>query len=380
MKKNKAQSAALAAGAVFFWMFAAAVQAAQLRIDQIDAGEFPRITIYTTVTDKSQNPLTDVKEESWQYLEDGVPSRAKIKITPFQFSREGIALVVIVGASGIMKGRPLESEKKAVLNLAANLQPLDKITVLAYGDRVETISGFDATADERRKQVKTMKTFGNTVTFYDALWQGIETLLQKPGLPARKAIIIVSDGRDNGSAITREEVLNRIKKSNIPVYGIGYSLLSPRYLTVLKKITRVSGGTYLYAKRDKIINSKLKKILDQLKKGYVIQTTSKHIPGDGQVHQLTIKVKKRGKILADTKGFNARKNPITLLQLILRIVIIVLLAALVIGLVLWYFMAPVPGYKRKCPQCKRVMKDEWDECVFCRYIPLYPKEALKTKR
>ena len=61
----------------------------RLRIDQIDAGKFPRITIYTTVTDDSRNPRTDVKEESWQFLEDGVPSRARKEITPFQFSQEG---------------------------------------------------------------------------------------------------------------------------------------------------------------------------------------------------------------------------------------------------------------------------------------------------
>ena len=39
-----------------------------------------------------------------------------------------------------------------------------------------------------------------------------------------------------------------------------------------------------------------------------------------------------------------------------------------------------PCNKRKCPKCKQVMKDEWDECVFCKYMPLYPKEALRNKR
>jgi hypothetical protein len=48
--------------------------------------------------------------------------------------------------------------------------------------------------------------------------------------------------------------------------------------------------------------------------------------------------------------------------------------------VYWYFFYPLPGYKRRCPKCKRILKDEWEECMFCKYVPLYAKTVLKSKR
>ena len=34
---------------------------------------------------------------------------------------------------------------------------------------------------------------------------------------------------------------------------------------------------------------------------------------------------------------------------------------------------------RKCPVCKRKMKDDWDECVFCKYLPKKKKKNKKKE-
>lgn len=360
------------------------VAAQEMRIDQIDASMFPQVALYSTVVDENGAPIADIKDEAWQLLEDGAPSKAVLKITPFPFTEEGVAVAVVLGASGIMKGQPLESEKIAAINLASKLQikdraDPDKMAVLAYGDRVETISKFDATEDDRRQQIKKLQSFGNTVTFYDALWQALQALSQ-PGLPKRKAIVIVSDGRDNGSTVTYDEVLEKMKSSNIPVYGVGFTLISDKYLGILQKFCKVSGGYYFYAVRETQINPRFQDILEQIKHSYLMQFNSKRIPGDRQIHQLTLKVTARSKSLASTKSFLAKKNPLTTFQLVMRIVIVALIVLVIVALLLWYFLAPIPGFKRKCPQCKRIMQDEWDECHFCKYMPLYPKEVLKNKK
>jgi VWFA-related protein len=357
------------------WLYAQ-----ELRIDQIDGSDFKKIDVYCTVIDDSAVPVTDIKEEAWQLLEDGVPSKARMSITPFQFTNEGIAIVAIVGASGIMKGQPLESEKRALHALASQLQPLDKLAIIAYGDTSETIAGFETKDDERKTKIKKLKTFGNTVTFYDALSDAIKVLDKPTGLPRRKAIIIVSDGRDNGSTTTQPEILKELKKTNIPIYGIGHTLLGTRHLANLKNIAKVSGGEYFYARTDSRINVCFKKIFGQLKKGYLIHYKTKKIKGDEQYHQLTLKIKTPKKVLASSKKFKAKKDPWTVLEMVMYITIVVLVVALLVFVYLYIFVIPRPGYKRRCKKCKRLMRDEWEECQFCKYVAMYSKEALKHKR
>ncbi len=352
--------------------------AGHLRIDQIDADRFPDLTVYATLLNQQEQPVTDVQPSSWSLLEDGATSRARLNAVPFKFSREGVHLAVVLMASGVMKGQPLENEKKAVLHLASKLSPHDQMTILAYGDRVETVSSANDKKEDRRIKIRKMNTFGDEVTLYDALWQALETLSKST--VQRKAILVITDGRNSGIILTKAELQQRIKKSNIPIYAIGYTLLSGSYLPQIKSIAESSGGAYLFAAKESLLSQNVLNILNQIQKGFVIKFRSRGIQGDGQMHQLTLKNTLGGKEVVGTKGFLAIAKPLTFWQKVLRIVLIVLAASLIILALVWFLTAPVPGYKRRCPACKRVMKDDWDECLFCKYTPYYSKDVLKTKR
>lgn len=373
----------LGLGCLMAWLPAVFAQAACLRVDQVDAGDFPQMAVYATVLDQAENPVMDLKEEAWEALVDGVPLRGARQVMPFQFSQQKMALAVILAASGIMHGRPLESEKAAVGKLSSSLRPGDKLAVLVYGDHVETLAGFEGKPEELRPRLNKMQTMGDTVMLYDALWHGLEVLSPKDpaALPVRRGILIISDGRDNGSTRTREEVMARIKNANIPVYGVGFTLLSDKYLPALRSLAEASGGAYWNAPGEEAISRCLEKISVQMQKGQMVvfRVKGKQVPADGQSHQLTLKVKSGPQTLAATKGFTAIRKPRSLGEKIAGVVLWVLLALLVAGVMLWYFLYPIAGYKRKCPKCRRIMKDEWEECLFCKYAPCYSVKLLKTK-
>ena len=118
----------------------------------------------------------------------------------------------------------------------------------------------------------------------------------------------------------------------------------------------------------------------QIKNGYLIHYKTTKIKGDEQYHQLTLKIKTPKKVLVSAKKFEAKKDPWTFWEKVMYIILIVLGVALLVFLYLFIFIIPRPGYKRRCKKCKRRMRDEWEECLFCKYVPLYTKEALRYKR
>jgi hypothetical protein len=69
------------------------------------------------------------------------------------------------------------------------------------------------------------------------------------GLPSRRVIVILSDGKDEGSGFTADDVGRIFQQSPIPIYAIGFSRLpsSQRntYLEALNRVAVLSGGLYV---------------------------------------------------------------------------------------------------------------------------------------
>src|SRR6185436_1098399 len=77
---------------------------------------------------------------------------------------------------------------------------------------------------------------------YDALAVGIDHL--KAGTRDRKALVVLSDGGDNASHRTLDEVVLIAQRSSATIYTIGFydETNRDRNPPVLRKIARLSGG------------------------------------------------------------------------------------------------------------------------------------------
>lgn len=345
-----------------------------LRIDQIDSSQFRKVKAYVTVANGQHTPVTTLSKDDFKILEDGRPGAKKIEVEGFQFKDEGVAIVLVMSANGILKGKPLNDEKKGVINFVSGLGSKNKVAVLAFGNHVKAISGFASDTEKIKDKISELKVMGSTVVLYDAVWQAKILLKENLNLPLRRAIIIISDGRDTGSKITFTEVVKEAKTHNIPIYTIGYSLLGTKDLRNLEKMSKTTGGLYLKAKKSTMISGILQKMLSQIEKSYIIEFKAAKIKPDDSLHQLTIKTKYKGKTISDTKNFKATIRPISK-WIVLLIVIGVIIVLILIG---WLVLRQrriedieilgAPSTRVKCDKCGRWMKKDWDKCVFCKYV------------
>ena len=117
---------------------------------------------------------------------------------------------------------------------------------------------------------------------------GIDYLAR--GARARKALVVISDGGDNASAVTLERVLARARETNAAIYTIG--LFDPedpdRNPGVLKSLARSTGGErFLPRSRDEL-TAACERIAREIRSGYTIG----YVPPDrdGGYHRVRVDV------------------------------------------------------------------------------------------
>ena len=214
---------------------------------------------------------------------------------------------------------------------------------------------------------------------YDSLMNVIRKSEQKS--TRRKVIIILSDGRDQNSRFTKEQLDSTLTEKSIPVYSVGFRVLSSAGLSALNQASEVSSGTYVYSDLSKIPDN-LKSVKDIITKCYVIDYKIKNVKPDNSFHLMEVSVSERDSEGRGQKTFFALKLPVPKwLKILIIICAVVLIAVLVVLFIISKIqIRKAMGItKRRCPVCGNRMKDSWDYCPFCKYLPDIKKKKKKDK-
>ncbi len=348
-----------------------------IRIDQIISKNFPKLEVYISVTDKKGYPISSLRRGNFNAFIDGSELRSKLNITGFQYEEDGVAYSLVLSANGMMEGKPIDQQQKAAINLFESLREQDKLSFYTFGEEVKTIVEFAEKGDTLLEQISKIDILGFNPHLYDTLVQTARKLNETK--IKRKVIIIMSDGREVASKYNKKQVLSIINEMNIPVYSIGIRLMAGQNLHRIASISEQTGGGYVYSEYIENIPSSMDIVNNQITRGYVLKFKVPNLKGDDDFHQLQIQVNHRGNKSSFFKNFIATKIPMPLwLKIVLIILTLILLIVLIILLIIHRKneREKMGITKRKCPVCKRRMKDDWDECVFCKYLP--PKK-LKQK-
>ena len=107
--------------------------------------------------------------------------------------------------------------KTAVKAFLAAVPSQNQITLLAFNDTLFTLTRRAKDPAERIKAVDRLAPWGSTA-LYDAILRGVEMLGRQNG---RKALIVFSDGEDQGSHATLADVERRLQASDVTLYMIG---------------------------------------------------------------------------------------------------------------------------------------------------------------
>jgi hypothetical protein len=351
-----------------------------VRIDQVVSKNFPDMKVYTSVVYKNREPVLSLVRGSFSVLVDGQEIKDRLDVAGFQYTEEGISYMLLIAANGLMEGEPLEAEKQAAVDLSEFLREQDELSVYTYADEVKPIFEFQKKNESLVQKINKIDVMGSNPHLFDVLVQAARRLDESR--ISRKVIIIMSDGRNIGSRFTQEKLLEVLDEKNIPVYGIGVKLMSGQNLYQIAQISEHTGGGYIYADTLENIPSSMRQTHNQVSLGYVLKFKINHVPADNNQHILEVVARDKGSEDSFFKNFTAVKVPISIIVIIILAVISIIIIVVIIILFilrLRRIRKELGISKRKCPKCNRLMKDEWDECQFCKYLPPKKKGKLFSK-
>lgn len=352
-----------------------------VKIEQVISKDYPEMTAYTVIKNDKGELVSGLAPGLFSFRIDTAEIKVKSKIVPFPMSDEGVDYTIMISNNGIMEGEPFDFQKNALLKFVELMGDRDTLSVYTIGEDAGEVV-LDVTN----------KTFDSAVInkielsegqprLYDSIMNLVRKVEQKKG--KRKVVIIISDGRDQNSRFSKDQLVETLSNSGLPVYTVGMKVLSNQSLSNLDEISQLTGGAYYYSARFKDIPDNLKKVVDCIKQSYIVKLKIKNVKADNQAHLLEIKVEETEARGRGIKAFIAVKHPVSRwLQIVFLLLIVVFFIGIIILLIVRKTLKrkSMGITKRKCSDCGNIMKDNWETCPFCKYMPeLARKKAKKRK-
>src|SRR5215471_10185792 len=221
------------------------------------------VIVPVTVLDRRQRSVSGLSSAQFRVMED----KASQTIRYFSNEDEPIALAVVLDSSASM-ARRFEDVKLAASELIDTSNADDEFHVIAVADgpRVEVAPG--EALDDFQRTLEYLQPEGQT-----ALWDTIMVALrQLRNAPyQRKAMVVISDGGDNHSRISEQELKSKLKEAGVQMYAIGiYDSFASRKEErlgpfELDELTSVTGGRMISVRDRSEILSAVRQISRELR-------------------------------------------------------------------------------------------------------------------
>ena len=171
------------------------------------------VLIPVTVTDPLNRLVTGLDRENFFLYE----SNNLQKIKSFSSEDAPVSIGIIFDLSGSM-GNKLIRARDSITEFLRTANPQDEFFVIGFNDRPELIEDFTSSVDDIEARLMSVRA-GKRTALLDAIYFGVNKMKQARN--ERKALFIVSDGGDNRSRYTENEVRNIIRESDVQIYAVG---------------------------------------------------------------------------------------------------------------------------------------------------------------
>lgn len=247
------------------------------------------------------NRYLDITREDLAVFEDGVEQR----IETFQEATSPVSMVLVLDSSGSMK-RAAEQVMAAASAFVGALRPEDSMGMLTFADKVDVVHAITTNRANSYEALAGYRAEGGTA-LYDAL---CDSMLMLKGLKGRRAVVILTDGRDEdnpgtgpGSLRVWNDVLRLLQDQDVTFFPVG---LGPRIdQERLELLATFSGGEAYFPQQVEDVRSQFERIIENLRHRYIVGYTSTNPVRDGKWRAIEIRTRSQGVRITSRKGYFA---------------------------------------------------------------------------
>lgn len=214
-------------------------------VQQIDVTDYPNVKLYLDVTDNGNNVVDNLDAGMFYVRKQDVNGnyiKQQVKAVNQLNEIEALNIDMLADVSGSMSGTPL-SDAQSIMNRfvdSVQFSAGDKVALTSFSNGVYIDQDFTGDAGSLKNAVNNLYTQDMTA-FFDALYTCVNKVAARSGA---KCVIAFTDGMDNYSSCSAEDVINLAKRYHVPIFviGIGYEDYS-----YARNIAQQTGGNYYSA-------------------------------------------------------------------------------------------------------------------------------------
>jgi Ca-activated chloride channel homolog len=252
------------------------------------------VELFTSVLDRQGHPVLGLGQKDFSVTEDGV------RQTVSRFERVNdlpIHAAVVLDSSGSMEKSLPQARDAALGFLRETIQPKDRAAVITFNDHPNIGVKFSNDLDTLAGGLAGLKAERGT-----ALWDTmIFSLFYFNGVKGQRAILLLTDGRDENSRFGFDDALEYARRAGVTIYTIGLGDdIDKRKLT---KLSEETGGRAFYIKSAAELPAIYATIQQDLRSQYLIAYQSTNTSPDANFRTVDVKVDRSGLEVKTLHGY-----------------------------------------------------------------------------
>ncbi|PYS53396.1 MAG: hypothetical protein DMG13_12785 [Acidobacteria bacterium] len=249
------------------------------------------VNVFATVKDEHGDFVTNLNRDDFRVYDDGQPQDIQIFEKQDQVDS---SIGILTDTSGSMVDI-LPFMKRAIRDFTRTLPKPDEFFVVSFGTNVRLIHKSSQPLKHLDDSMASMRAYGTSV-LYDALLYSLEKV-ETSDRP-RKALIVFTDGNDNGSTVSYGRVVDEAQTSSVLLYFVAIGSRVLLDTNTLESLSDTSGGRTLYVSKQENISPVLDQVRIELAQQYYL---GYYVPRRSGVHRIRVEVPGRNvKVRAKT--------------------------------------------------------------------------------
>jgi Ca-activated chloride channel family protein len=248
------------------------------------------ITLTVTVTDTYGRYVSGLSKNAFNVFDEKQPQ----EITYFSDDDAPVSVGVIFDVSGSMSGDKIKRAREALSKFIQTSHDADEYFLIAFNSRAQLLLDKNRDGNAVLDKLTFVDTRGQTA-LYDAIYLGVEKVQR--GTHQKRALLVISDGQDNSSRFTFDNVRRLLKESDVTVYGVGIlsgsdagSSLGMEGQGILDELSGVSGGKAFFPRSGVEMDDIFEQIALELRHQYSIGYKPPSFTRDGKWRKIKVKV------------------------------------------------------------------------------------------
>ena len=271
--------------------------------------EVTRVNMLFTVTDKHGRFVTDLNRNDFQVAENKKPQ----EITEFTSETDlPLRLAILIDTSNSIRDRFHFQQEAATNFVNSVVRKEDKAIVVSFDTAAELVADLTDDTSKLENAIRSLRPGGGTA-LYDAIYFACKDKLMQdqPMYKFRRAMVILSDGDDNESRVSREQALEMAQRADTVIYTISTNIshIETDGDKVMRYFADQTGGVSFFPFQAKDLNQSFENNANELRHQYNLFYRPQPLRNDGHYHTVQIKVKNRKDLIVRArKGYYARRE------------------------------------------------------------------------